>query len=314
MHTSAKGRAFLRSHEGDVLKAYRCPAGKLTIGVGLTAASGVVKPTPGMVITRALSDVLLTQALDRNYEPGVSKALGGVKQHVFDGAVSFHFNTGAIARASWVKKFLANAGAPAVRAALNQWTKGAGRVMPGLVRRRREEADIILNDRWPAGLKVDTPVEPQPTATFAVFVIRVTADEIEAIRQGFRDIGFDPGPQRGEVFRTAVENFQHRFGLTRDGKIGRATLSTLQRELDARSKAKTGGATIVGGGSVAGVNEARPASPVDGISDVALSWIGGAVLVAGAAYCAWLAWTYRDVIAARLTDGAPRLANWLRSF
>ena len=51
MQLSDKGLAFLETHEGVVLKAYRDPVGVWTIGAGLTAASGVVKPKAGMVIT-----------------------------------------------------------------------------------------------------------------------------------------------------------------------------------------------------------------------------------------------------------------------
>ena len=63
MQTSDKGRAYIRSHENDVLKAYLCPAGKWTIGVGLTKASGVVDPKPGMTITKADSERLFSTAL-----------------------------------------------------------------------------------------------------------------------------------------------------------------------------------------------------------------------------------------------------------
>jgi hypothetical protein len=84
-----KGIPFLEAHEGVVLTAYRCPAGKWTIGAGLTAASGVVAPHAGMTITRAEARRLLKLALARNYEPGVRQVLGPVPQHAFDGAVSF---------------------------------------------------------------------------------------------------------------------------------------------------------------------------------------------------------------------------------
>ena len=99
-----KGIPFLKAHEGGVLTAYRCPAGKWTIGAGLTAATGVITPRAGMTITRAEASRLLKLALARNYEPAVRQALGSVSQHAFDGAVSFHFNTGAIGRASWVRR------------------------------------------------------------------------------------------------------------------------------------------------------------------------------------------------------------------
>ena len=102
MQTSERGIAFNERLEGVVLRAYRCPAGKWTIGAGLTAASGVVDPGPGMVITVEDASRLMALALRKKYEPAVARAMPGAKQHAFDGGVSFHWNTGAISRASWV--------------------------------------------------------------------------------------------------------------------------------------------------------------------------------------------------------------------
>ena len=41
--TSPRGIAEIEHHEGVVLRAYRDPVGVLTIGAGLTNASGVVR-------------------------------------------------------------------------------------------------------------------------------------------------------------------------------------------------------------------------------------------------------------------------------
>jgi lysozyme len=309
---SARGRAFLKAHEGEVLKAYRCPAGIWTIGVGLTKASGVVSPKAGMVISRDESDRLLSSALDRNYAPRVARAMPTAAGHEFDGGVSFDFNTGAIDRASWVKAWRARNKAK-VRSGLMAWVKGGGRVLPGLQRRRAEEADMILHDRWPADLKVAS--EPAtPTVAFAVFVISMTADEKEAVRKAFAELGYDAGNTAGRVRYEAAIAFQQKFALTIDGKIGKATLSTLERELVSRRLAKGGGATLVGGGTAAGAGEAiRPAeTPVTAIDDAVLTLIGFAALAAGALYLAYVAWHYRDLIAARVSS--PRLAAWLRSF
>jgi lysozyme len=235
-----KGIPFLEAHEGVVLTAYRCPAGKWTIGAGLTAASGVVVPHAGMAMTRAEASRLLKLALARYYEPAVRQALGPVPQNAFDGAVSFHFNTGAIGRASWVGSYRAN-DSTGVRSRLALWNKGGGRVLPGLQRRRREEADAILLDRWPNDLRVASvaaPSDPQ----FASFVISVTSLEIAEIRDAFREVGFEPGATVGKVDRQVVLAFQRHYGLTVDGLIGKQTLSALQRELDARRKSTRGGA------------------------------------------------------------------------
>lgn len=308
MQTSEKGLAFLERHEGTVLRAYRCPAGKWTIGAGLTAASGVVVPKAGMVITREEASRLLGLALARNYEPAVAAAMPGANQHEFDAGVSFHFNTGAIGRATWVKRWRAKAAASQIRAALGAWNKGGGKVLPGLVRRRREEGDLLLFGVYSGHM-------PPRRLGLAKLVVPVGASEIAEIRKGFASLGFDPGTNADGVLTTTVREFQRRYGLTVDGIIGRATLSALQRALDARAKA---GAAVVGaGGSAGGVSAARemPGAAPDGLADAlgAAPWIEPVLLGLGALWLAWLAWTYRDALAARIDRRLPRLAAKLRS-
>src|SRR5690606_9288382 len=99
-------------------------------------------PKSGMVITRAESRRLRRLALARNYEPAVAKALPTDKQNVFDGAVIWHWNTGGIARASWVTLFLAHQVQKA-RISFLSWNKAGGKVLPGLVTRRNREWNII---------------------------------------------------------------------------------------------------------------------------------------------------------------------------
>ena len=131
---SAAGLEQLIAEEGEALRAYRDVAGVWTIGVGLTAASGVVRPRAGMTITRSESRALLAEALARRYEPPVATAMPDAAQHAFDGGVSFHFNTGAIGRASWVAAWRRGDRA-AVRAGLAAWNRAGGRIVEGLARR-----------------------------------------------------------------------------------------------------------------------------------------------------------------------------------
>jgi lysozyme len=304
MQTSARGRADLKLHEGEVLKAYRCPAGVWTIGVGLTSASGVVKVTPGMVITAAESDRLLTEALRRNYEPRVAKAMPGAKPHEFDGGVSFDFNTGAIHRASWVKAW-AKLDWVMVEAGLKRWTKGGGKVLPGLVRRREAEYQMIRFGRYMAGPA--SPVAPaKVTEGSATWALQSSVAERQAAHAALRKLGFDPGNDPAAIRARAVRAFQAKHDLTVDGIIGRATLSTLQRALDARGKAVP----------AVGVPAAAGASSVSGADDIltGLPWLADAVLIAGAVYGLWLAWRYRDQIAAAVQSFLPRVAAFLRSF
>jgi len=314
-NVSPEGVIFLVGHEGEVLKAYRCPAGAWTIGSGLTAASGVIAPKAGMTITAAENKRLVDLALKRNYLPRVSKALGaGVAQNVVDGAASFDYNTGAILKASWVGKFLKGDKVGA-RAGLAAWNKGGGKVLKGLVRRRAEEADIIILGAYPAW--VHAPAVPTiESTTYATYVVSATDEEREEIRAAFAALGFDVGTVKGLVARPAVEAFQRAHDLTVDGKIGRATLATLQREIDMKAKSKNAAATSSGGAGVAVGSKAVDPSTIDtsGIPADAVFWIGGGLAVLGLAYAGYLAWTYRDLVAARLNDKLPRLAAYLRSF
>lgn len=321
MHVSPKGRDFLIKHEGVVKKAYRCPAGIITIGSGLTAASGVITPKLGMTITEAENDRLVDLALTRNYLPRVAKALGAsAAQNVIDGGASFDFNTGAVLKASWVKLFVKGDKAGA-RKALAAWNKGGGKVLKGLVRRRAEEADMILSGVYPAWVR-DTPVAAPSVESpdFAPYVVSVTEDEREEIRAAFARLGFNVGTVKGLVARNAVVDFQRSHDLTPDGKIGRATLATLQREIDAMAGTTNAAATSAGGVGMAGGSEAvsmgvDPATiDASGLSTDAVFWIGGSVAALGLIYAGYLAWTYRDLVAARLNDKLPRVAAYLRSF
>lgn len=302
--TSPRGRAALKLEEGDVLKAYRCPAGRWTIGVGLTKASGVVDPKPGMVITAKESDRLLTLALERNYEPAVNEAMPGAAQNAFDGGVSFHFNTGAIGRASWVKSWKVKDWVRVERG-LKAWNKGGGKVLPGLVRRRHNEFTMIRRGLY--------PVPPVATPKgCARIIVSLGVDEMDNIRAGMRRLGYEPGKSERGILTSAVTAFQRDHDLTVDGVIGVATLSTLQRMLDARSKAAAPVAVTAasaGAEAVPGIQDySRLLSEVPGTD-----WIIPALLTLSVVWLAWRAWQYRDAVAAKAQTHFPTLAAKLRS-
>jgi lysozyme len=303
MRISEAGIAMLEAEEGVVLRAYRCPAGVWTIGAGLTAASGVVKPGPGMVITPDAAKDLLAKALERNYEPAVDRAMwpGRPVQHEFDAGVMFHFNTGAIARASWVKAWIAD-NAAAARKGLAAWNKGGGKVLPGLVKRREREADLLLQG-------VYAPVKAAPaTATaprWARIALPQSAEEFRAARAALASLGYAVGSDAIRIPAQAVEAFQRDHDLTVDGILGRATLSTLQRRIDARRKTAVAAPAVVmtGAGDSSGFTDALAGVP----------WAGAALLGLVLIWATWLAFQYRDVIAAAVQRPLPRLARFLRS-
>ncbi|WP_158971967.1 lysozyme [Chachezhania sediminis] len=303
MQTSAEGVAFIERHEGVVLTAYRDPVGIWTIGSGLTAASGVVTPKAGMKISKAEAAGLLSRALAVNYAPAVAGVMPGARQHEFDGGVSFHFNTGAIGRASWVRAWIERDWSEVGRR-IKLWNKGGGKVLPGLQRRREEEFLLIQFGSY-AG-----KVAQNPPSGCARIVVPVTPDEIAAIREGFTALGYPVGDDTRGVAKEAVLAFQRDHALLADAILGKATLSTLQRMLDARSKVKAAG------GSAAVAAPATQAPAIAGDTSAAdwLGWAGWIALAVCLCWGLWLAWTYRDAIAAKIAPRAPKLATFLRSF
>jgi GH24 family phage-related lysozyme (muramidase) len=143
MRISDQGRALIRKHEGLRLDAYLCPAGVWTIGYGHTSAAGEPTVVPGMRITRAEADAILSRDL-RAFEAGVSRLVKAqLTQGQFDAMVSFAFNVGlgALAKSTLLRRI--NAGRMVdVPAELMRWTKAGGRTLPGLVNRRRDEAAL----------------------------------------------------------------------------------------------------------------------------------------------------------------------------
>ncbi|WP_102226855.1 glycoside hydrolase family protein [Acidimangrovimonas sediminis] len=295
MQTSAQGTAVLEEEEGVVLKAYRDAKGVWTIGAGLTAASGVVTPKAGMVLRPDQATALLQQALRQNYEPAVQKAMGQPKQNEFDAGVLFHWNTGAIARATWVKLWKSSAAASAIRASMAEWDKSGGKVLPGLEKRRQREANILL-----MGVYGDTGNAEK----IGNWVIKMTPGERSAAVEGFRKLGYEIGAIGQETDQ--IKRFQSDHDLTVDGLIGRATLSTLQRALDARAKAAPKATAAIATGVAASSTDL--VHQLSGVphADVA------ATVAAGAA-ALHQAWKYRDVIAAAVAPTMPRVAAFLRS-
>lgn len=133
--------ALLKKYEGCKLKSYRCPANVCTIGFGHTSAAGTPKVTDGMTITQKEANEILSRDLVK-FETAVHDMVQQpLTQHQFDVLVDFAYNAGigALKASTLLKKV--NAGAfDDVPAELMKWTKGGGKVLPGLVKRRQAES------------------------------------------------------------------------------------------------------------------------------------------------------------------------------
>jgi lysozyme len=134
--------ALLKKFEGCKLNAYKCPAGIWTIGYGHTSAAGEPAVTEGMTITREEAETILKRDLAKYEKPVADLVKVKLTQHQFDVLVDFAYNAGVgnLKSSTLLKKL--NAGDyDAVPSELMKWTKGGGKELPGLVRRRRAESE-----------------------------------------------------------------------------------------------------------------------------------------------------------------------------
>lgn len=125
----------VKQFEGLRLKAYRCPAGILTIGYGHTRG---VKA--GQQITKAQADSLLNGDL----LPAVQyvNTLGVCKtQGQFDALVDFAYNLGtaALASSTLLKRIRLGSDDAAICKELRKWVYAGGKLLPGLQKRREWE-------------------------------------------------------------------------------------------------------------------------------------------------------------------------------
>ena len=141
MKTSSEGLALIRTFEGCVLTAYKCPAGVWTIGYGHTRG---VKP--GDKITKAQAEAYLA----KDVEPAEASIWGllgpDLIQGQFDALVSFVFNLGwkAFVGSTLCKLIRAKAPDRDVCEQLLRWHRAAGKPLVGLMKRRVAEANLWM--------------------------------------------------------------------------------------------------------------------------------------------------------------------------
>lgn len=154
---SAEGIRLIKEFEGcarrrpdGLFEAYPDPG---TGGAPWTIGWGATGPGigPDTVWTQSQCDQRLSEDIDR-HALEVERVLSGcpTSQGQFDALVSFHFNTGAIHRAT-LTKYHCRGEYDLAAAEFGKWRYAGGRILNGLVRRRRQEAAMYLSDRIQTG-------------------------------------------------------------------------------------------------------------------------------------------------------------------
>lgn len=158
MKVSDRCKEMIKHHEGLRLKPYRCPARLWTVGVGrvLYAIQGrlpldqrdayPLAPEDNRTFSKAEVDGLLSADLIR-FETGVARLFPMVlAQSQFDALTSFAFNLGlgGLQRSTLRQKVLRGETQEAADEFL-KFTRGGGKILPGLVKRRNDERALFLS-------------------------------------------------------------------------------------------------------------------------------------------------------------------------
>ncbi len=294
--TSPRGRAFLRGHEGNPLTCYLDPVKVPTIGTGFTMRSkavraalarrGITALVPGKTkITSAQSDEILSEVLAAEFEPAVvAGSPSDRQQHQMDAAISATYNLGVGAMDwQWAKLWRDGKIKAAAAYLGSHYNTAAGKRLPGLVRRRAEEANLFSLGIYPVTEKGDGAPRTASTEPTKSDPIVKEAQEILSAR------GFDPGAidgWMGEKTKAAVIAYQKAHPhLVADGILGPATLSQLRRDAGAVKEVVAKG---VGGAASSGLLAFAAGLP--------WGWIAAGVAVAAVGY---VAYRNRDLIQRR---------------
>ena len=152
---------MVKHHEGVRNKPYLCPAKLWTVGVGhvlypeqanIPVSDRIqfkLRPEDARIWSDAEVNDLLAQDLAR-FERGVARycAVAADRQGQFDSLCSFAFNVGLgnLQRSSLRMKHNRGDYWGAAQEFM-KWTKGGGKVLPGLVARRQDEMRMYLSSR-----------------------------------------------------------------------------------------------------------------------------------------------------------------------
>lgn len=142
MKTSETGINLIKSFEGCKLTAYKCSAGVNTIGFGNTYYTNGNKVKLGDKITQAEADKLFLDLLPK-YEKTVLNAIKvPLNQNQFDALVSFCWNCGS---SNTLFSLINQKSIHTYDWWISHYIMGGGKVLNGLVRRRKAEASLFVS-------------------------------------------------------------------------------------------------------------------------------------------------------------------------
>ncbi len=154
MSINREGIDLIKSFESLKLKAYRCSAGRPTIGYGATYYPSGAKVKMGDKITAMQAEKLLAFHID-SFEKDVDFLVKiKLNENQRSALVSFAFNNGSdidndtkaegLGDSTLLKLVNKNPNDPAIRGEFMKWVNANGKRSKGLIRRRNEEANLYF--------------------------------------------------------------------------------------------------------------------------------------------------------------------------
>lgn len=145
---SKKGLDLITEFEGFYPKPYLCPANVPTIGFGTTRyPNGDKIKLTDSEITRAQALEYLAHDLIQFEKSVDALCVDTINQFQFDALVSFVYNLGAtnLKNSTLLKKVNANPNDPTIALEFVKWNRANGKILNGLTRRRRVEAQLYFS-------------------------------------------------------------------------------------------------------------------------------------------------------------------------
>jgi lysozyme len=146
MTLNKEGLDIIKKYEGLSLSAYKCPAGKVTIGFGNTFYEDGKPVQMGDKITKERADYLLSKVANSFGERMKKYIKQPLNENQFSALLSWTYNCGIgnLMGSTLLKKINANPNDATIRQEFMKWNRASGKVLLGLTRRREAEANLYF--------------------------------------------------------------------------------------------------------------------------------------------------------------------------
>lgn len=146
MEVSKNGIDLIAGFEGFVSKPYLDPIGIPTIGYGNTFYLNGKKVTLNDAPISEIEARKLLSIIANKFGQQVKEVTRELNQNQFDAVVSFVYNVGIgnYKKSTLLKKINANPCDASIAYEFSRWNKAGGKILSGLVKRRKKEAELYF--------------------------------------------------------------------------------------------------------------------------------------------------------------------------